>query len=95
MTKLKFGRHSQCIKAQKQAHKREIRNTAVKSYVKTVAKKVEHAVHQGNIDKARALFLEAMKILDRAGTKHIIPKNQISRKKSRLARLINSSAKSK
>jgi len=90
MVKLKFGRHTQALKSQRQDKKRHLRNLAVKTKIRTIAKKVEMAVAQGKPEEAKKIFLQAMKELDKATSKKIIPKKRASRKKSRLAKKISS-----
>lgn len=70
--------------------KKRIRNTSVKSAIKTKIKKVELAIAGGDIESARTMFSKAVSALDSAAAKGIIKKNTASRKKSRLARKINS-----
>ncbi|HUW22803.1 MAG TPA: 30S ribosomal protein S20 [bacterium] len=89
MVKLKSGRHTQALKSQRQDKKRHLRNVAVKTKIRTIAKKVETAVVQGKPEEAKKIFLQAMKELDKAASKNIIPKRRASRKKSRLAKKIN------
>jgi len=88
MVKLKFGRHTQALKAQRQDKKRHLRNLAVKTRIRTIAKKVELAVAQGKPEEAKKIFLQAMKELDKAASKKVIPKKRASRKKSRLAKKV-------
>jgi len=88
MVKLKFGRHTQALKAQRQDEKRHLRNLAVKTRIRTIAKKVELAVAQGKPEEAKKIFLQAMKELDKAASKKVIPKKRASRKKSRLAKKV-------
>ena len=66
-----------------------VRNQAVKTRVKNVAKKVLAAIEAG--DKAVALetLSVAYKEFDKAVTKGVAKKNTISRKKSRLAAKVN------
>lgn len=91
MAKLKGGRHSQAKKTERQDKKRKLTNQAVKSEIKTLAKKIEKAIEAKKIEEAKQLFVEATKRLDQASAKNIIHKNNASRKKSRLAKKINSS----
>ena len=88
MVKLKSGRHTQALKAQRQDKKRRLRNLAVKTRIRTIAKKVELAVAQGKPEEAKKIFLQAMKELDKAASKKVIPKKRASRKKSRLAKKV-------
>jgi small subunit ribosomal protein S20 len=89
MVKLKFGRHTQALKSQRKDRKRHLRNVAIRTKIKTIAKKVEVAVAQGKPEEAKRIFLQAMKELDKAASKKIIPKKRAWRKKSRLAKKIS------
>lgn len=69
--------------------KKEMRNKAVKSEVKTVVKNVEAAVAAGNKEDAdKALTLATSKI-SKAASKGILHKNTASRKISRLTLAVN------
>jgi len=70
--------------------KKTLRNNMVKSEYKTAVKKFEQAVEAGNIEEAKTLLAEANKKIDQACTKGVIVKNTASRKKSRLAKMLNS-----
>jgi len=89
MTKLKLGRHTQALKAQRKDKRRHLRNISIRTKIRTIARKVEAAVAQGKAEEAKKIFLQAMKELDQAASKKIIPKKRASRKKSRLAKKIN------
>jgi len=65
------------------------RNVAVRTSVKTAIKKVEQAIAEGDLETAQANFSSAVSTLDSAVAKGIIKKNTASRKKSQLARKIN------
>ena len=66
-----------------------LRNKMVKSALKTSIKKFETAVTAGNAEEAKVLLGSAIKSIDMAASKGIIHKNVASRKKSRLAKLVN------
>ena len=68
------------------------RNKAIKSRVKTFAKKVLSAVEAKNVDEAKAALNVVYKELDKAVTKGVLKKNTASRKKSRLAVKVNALA---
>jgi len=70
--------------------RRQQRNLSVRSKIKTVVKKVELAVIESNPESAKTTLSEAFSALDSAAAKGIIKKNTASRKKSRLARKVNS-----
>ena len=69
--------------------KRHDRNVAVKTAIKTVVKKLEQAIAEGDLETAQAGFSKVVSALDSASTKGIIEKNAASRKKARLAKRIN------
>ena len=72
------------------AERNRVRNQAVKTRVKTMAKKVLATVENPNLEAAKAALSIAYKELDKAVTKGIIKKNTASRKKARLAAKVNS-----
>ena len=72
------------------AERNRVRNQAVKTRVKTMAKKVLATVEDQNLEAAKAALSIAYKELDKAVTKGIIKKNTASRKKARLAAKVNS-----
>ena len=72
------------------AERNRVRNQAVKTRVKTMAKKVLATVENQNLEAAKAALSIAYKELDKAVTKGIIKKNIASRKKARLAAKVNS-----
>ena len=84
MAKLKSS-----IKRIRQNRKREQRNVAVKTAVKTAMKKVEQAIDAGDLEAAKVNYSAAVSALDSASARRILKKNTTSRKKSRLARMIN------
>lgn len=73
--------------------KRRAKNMAEKSRVRTASRKVLEAVEAGNADEAKALLTVACKTIDQAAANHVYHKNAANRKKSRLARRVNTLAK--
>lgn len=69
---------------------RRQRNQAVKSEIKTSAKKVRQAVKAGDKDAATTAQRETARKLDKAVSKGVIHKNQAANRKSGLASLVNS-----
>ncbi len=69
--------------------KRQERNKAVKSEIKTVVKKVRAAVEAGDKAAAQAAFTVAESKIDKAATKGVLHKNTAARKVSRLAEAVN------
>mgnify|MGYP002564616666 FL=1 len=73
--------------------KKTLRNNMIKSGYKSAVKKFEQAVEAGNKADATKLFSEATKKVDQACTKGVIVKNTAARKKSNMAKKLNSIAK--
>ena len=64
-------------------------NSMVKSAYKTAIKNFNAAVEEGNKEKATELFKVAVKAVEKAANKGVIKDNTASRKKSSLARTLN------
>lgn len=77
-------------KRYRQSVLRRLRNRQVKSEVKTAVKKFTTQADTKQKDAAAQAFLEVQKLLDSAGSKGVLHKKTIARKKSRLARRLNS-----
>lgn len=69
--------------------KKTLQNNMVKSAYKTAVKTFEAAVAEGDKSKAEKAFQEAVKKVDQACTKGVIKANTASRKKSALAKKLN------
>lgn len=65
------------------------RNKAVKSEVKTYIKRVEAAVESKDKAVAESELKAAIKVIEMAGSKGVYHDNTISRKVSRLTKLVN------
>ena len=72
--------------------KKTLRNNMIKSEYKTACKKFEIAVVDGKKEDAEKLFRDAAKKIDSACSKGIIKKNTAARKKSNLAKKLNTIA---
>jgi small subunit ribosomal protein S20 len=83
-------KRSSAEKRHRQSEERRIRNKAVKSAVRTSAKKFVVLAQKKEVDGAEAALKEMIKKIDSAARKGIIKKNAASRKKSRMQRLFNS-----
>ncbi len=68
---------------------RTLRNTRVKSALKTSIKKFEEAMKQANPEEAGMKLRQAVVAIDKAVTKGVLHKNAASRKKSRLSKRFN------
>ena len=69
--------------------KRQLRNKMIKSSTRTAVKKVVAAVAAGDKTAAAEAHRLAVKAIDQAASKGVYHKNNASRKKSKLARLVN------
>ena len=71
---------------------RNARNRADRTALKTVTKKFDAAVADENREAAVVSYKAAVKSVDRAVAKGLLHKNNAARKKSRMARRMNSLA---
>ena len=85
MAKLKTGRHTSAIKAARQAHRRLIRNRAIRKYNKETARAVLGAVEKKDAAAAQKSLSAAASALDKAAKKGTIHWKTAARRKSRLA----------
>ena len=69
--------------------KKTLQNNMIKSAYKTAIKTFESAVEEGNKEKAEEAFRKAVKTVDQACTKGVIKPNTASRKKSNIAKKLN------
>lgn len=72
--------------------KKTLRNNMIKSGYKSAVRKFEEAIEAGKIDEAKVLFSQATKKIDQACTKGVLVKNTAARKKSNLAKKLNTLA---
>lgn len=72
--------------------RKRLRNSRVKSAVRTQMKKVLQLINMKNLELARQEFNKAVSLLDSAAMKGILKKNTASRHKSRLAKKLNALA---
>ncbi len=72
--------------------KKRLQNAAFKSSVKSAIKKFETSVANNNLEEAKTNFDNANKKLDKALAKGLFHKNHVNRKKSQIARLLNTLA---
>jgi len=76
-------------KRHRQSEERRKRNKAVKSSVRTSAKKFVLLARKKDAGEAEAALKDMIKKIDSAAGKGIIKKNAAARKKSRMQRLFN------
>jgi small subunit ribosomal protein S20 len=83
---------AQARKRARQSEKRRQHNTALRSALRTVIKKVRKAIQGGNKATAETTFRAAVSVIDRIADKNIVHKNSAARNKSRLAKQIKAIA---
>ncbi len=80
-------------KRNRQNERRRIKNSAVRSSIRRAAKKVKTAVEskeKRDPQEINELFRNYVKIIDTASRKNIVHRKTAARKKSRLAKKVNS-----
>jgi len=80
------------IKRNRQNERRHERNKAVRSELKTEAKKVRTASTAGDADALEAQLRATTRALDKAASAGVLHKRTAARRKSRLARAANAGA---
>lgn len=88
--KAKPKKNLSALKRVRQSLKRNLRNKAIRTSLKTLLKKVESAVTSGNREDASKALKEAIKAFSIAASKGVIHKNNASRKISKLTKKVNS-----
>lgn len=81
---------SSAAKRERQSESRRMRNRETKSTVRTAIKKFQVAKDSNDVALAKEKLEVAIKLLDTAGSKGVIHRNTVSRKKSRLYAQLNS-----
>ncbi|HEX2267241.1 MAG TPA: 30S ribosomal protein S20 [Actinomycetota bacterium] len=79
------------IKRNRQNERRRVRNKAVRTSLKTAAKKVRGAAAAGEGDAATTQLRQAIKDIDKAASNGALHRRAAARRKSRLARAVNDS----
>ena len=74
------------------ATRERLENLRYRSTVKTLAKRLETAVHEGDKDKVTAEHRELVKTLDRAAARGALHKNTAARRKAQAAKLVSGSS---
>jgi len=81
--------HPSAQKRHRQSLKREARNRAIKTRVRTASKQTLVAIEGKSKEAAEAALRNAMKVLDKAASKGTIKRNTASRKIARLSRRLH------
>ena len=76
------------IKRNRQNEAAHERNKSVRSALKTAVRRFTEAVDAGDVEKAKALAVDAGKKLDKAASKGVIHKNQAANRKSAVAKKV-------
>jgi small subunit ribosomal protein S20 len=76
------------MKAMRQNARRRVTNVNALEGIRKTVKAVRKAQAAGNLDEAKKVLSAAFAALDKAAKKNIIHKNNASRRKSRLAKLV-------
>ncbi|HSN90821.1 MAG TPA: 30S ribosomal protein S20 [Anaeromyxobacteraceae bacterium] len=82
-------------KRNRQAQQRRLRNSAVRTRVKTAVKRFRDAIAAGDLAAAKTAFQGASRALDSAASKGVVHRNAASRRISRLARAVAHAAPAK
>lgn len=83
---------AQARKRARQAEATRKRNASLKSELRTAVKKVRKAIAGGDKAAAAKTMQESQAVMDRIADKKIVPKNMVSRTKSRLSSAIKALA---
>jgi len=81
--------HASALKRARQSERRRMRNTTIKSAIRTFSKKVLKAVEGKNLEEAREALARAIPTIQGASSKKVIHKKAAARKISRLAKKVN------
>jgi small subunit ribosomal protein S20 len=81
--------HPSAEKRHRQSIKRQIRNRIIKSNYRTVTKQALVAIEGSNLAAAQTALRAATKVLQKAASKGVLPRNTASRKIGRLSRRLH------
>jgi len=81
-----MAQHPSALKRARASKRREVRNTALKTRMKTAVKRVRTAADK---EKALVELKKTAKLLDQMAAKGIIHKNKAANNKSALTKLVN------
>ena len=84
-----MAHHASALKQMRQGVKRNERNRANLSHLKTQVKKLRAAIAKGDAGEAKKALSETVGAIDKAAKKGIVHDNAASRYKSRLTRHVN------
>ncbi len=81
--------HPSAEKRHRQSVKRQVRNRIIKSHYRTVSKQALEAIEGSDPVTAQAALRTAAKVLQKAASKGVLPRNTASRKIGRLSRRLH------
>ena len=79
----------------KQNERNRVRNRSRKAVIKTETRKLLDAIHDGELQQARDLFVRVTKTIDQVAAKGTLHRNTAARRKSRLALRLNAAIAAK
>ena len=79
-----MNKHPSAQKRHRQSVKRQARNTAIRSRVRTYVRQLRESISAGNASEAQERLRTATRAINKAATKGILHRNTASRKISRL-----------
>lgn len=85
-----MANHKSAAKRARQTLKKNARNHMTKKTIRTIEKKLRQAIDNKSKDDAQKFYLEFTSKIDKAAEKGILHKNNASRRKSRLGRILTS-----
>jgi small subunit ribosomal protein S20 len=88
-------KNKSAIKRARQSEDRRLRNSHVKSTMKTYIKRVASAMENKDKESLDAVLKKTVSYINRAASKGVIHKNNAARKVSRLSKKVHSSLQGK
>ncbi len=88
-------KNKSAIKRASQSEKRRLRNSHVKTTMKTKVKRALVAIDKKDQEQVETLFKDAVASIGRASSKGVVHKNNAARKVSRLSRKLHKSQQAK
>lgn len=79
-----MANHASALKRARQDAKIRLANRSQRTAMRTAIKKVQQAVNAGDKEAATVALKQAQSLIDRAGRKNLIHRNQAARRVSRL-----------
>ncbi|MGC1402558.1 MAG: 30S ribosomal protein S20 [Thermodesulfobacteriota bacterium] len=84
-----MANHPSALKRARQNKVRRLRNTSMKSKIKTGVKQFLQTLESPSPESTQPALIQAVSLIDRAGSKGILHRRTVSRKISRLSKKLN------